>query len=100
MIAPSKLTVDEFSIARPSGAQPADVEALARAVTALQEVRERLVPLGHDSTGRYMMTGDWGSLQGGHGARAAATVPDRGGVVFRPGNSLRSAQGVRMSELE
>lgn len=106
MSAATKLTVDEFSIDREEGAQPAGVlvwrrngtvvqkahdsgddygrilvrlsvdgmydivegythrtselEALDRAITAMQEIRDRLVSLGHDSSGQCMATDDWG----------------------------------------
>lgn len=52
-----------------------EVEGLDRAITAMQEIRDRLVSLGHDSSGQCMMTDDWGRCKADTGHQGAHQFP-------------------------
>lgn len=55
--------------------QTSDVEALDRAIAAMQEVRDRLAALGHDPSGRCMMTADWGRCKADTGHESPHQFP-------------------------
>lgn len=58
------LCVDgQYDIVEADTRQTSDIEALERAITAMQEIRDALVSSGHTSEGLCMATGDWGRCQ-------------------------------------
>lgn len=64
-----RLSLDgQFDVVEAYTVRTSDIEALDRAIVAMQEVRDRLVTLGHDAGGDCMATGDGGrcKLPTGH----------------------------------